>query len=124
MEKQEYSHVAQSQSVELFVYYIGYVLSFSRGSTLLIITVFFLNHVRNFVIKVPKKKEVSKDPSGQLEFKRLKKPPTTSRKSPEMEIKPEFGGVQLKKATTTITAQEEPQNVNKIQDLAKVDKID
>ena len=41
-----------------------------------------------------------------------------------MEIKPEFGGVQLKKATTTITAQEEPQNVNKIQDLAKVDKID
>ena len=122
MEKQEYSHVAQSQSVELFVYYIGYVLSFSRGSTMLIIK-FFLN-MSAILLKVPKKKEISKDPSGQLEFKRLKKPPTTSRKSPEMEIKPEFGGVQLKKATTTITAQEEPQNVNKIQDLAKVDKID
>ena len=124
MEKQEYSHVAQSQSVELFVYYIGYVLSFSRGSTLLIITGFFFQIMSAILLKVPKKKEVSKDPSGQLEFKRLKKPPTTSRKSPEMEIKPEFGGVQLKKATTTITAQEEPQNVNKIQDLAKVDKID
>ena len=71
------------------------------------------------VIKVPKKKEVSKDTSGQLEFKRLKKPPTTSKKSPEMEIKPEFGGVQLKKTTTAITAQEEPQNVktNRVKSL-------
>ena len=62
---------------------------------------------------------MSKESSGQLEFKRLKKPPTASRKSPEMETKPEFDGVQLKK-TTTISAQEEPQNVAKIQDLAKV----